>query len=50
MGRFVRCTDRGASPTISRSTLSGDERIVISEIAEREDIYDSIKSFLGKGR
>ncbi len=30
--------------------LSGDERIVISEIAERDDIYDTIKDFLGKGK
>jgi sporulation protein YhbH len=30
--------------------LGGDERIVISEIAERDDIYDTIKDFLGKGK
>lgn len=27
-----------------------DERLVIGEIAEREDIYDVIKDFLGKGK
>ncbi|MBP1465483.1 DUF444 family protein [Candidatus Chloroploca sp. M-50] len=30
--------------------LSSDERIVISEIAERDDVYDTIKDFLGKGK
>jgi len=30
--------------------LGGDDRIVISEIAERDDIYDTIKDFLGKGK
>ncbi len=30
--------------------LNDDERLVISEIAERDDIYDTIKDFLGKGR
>ena len=30
--------------------LGGDERIVISEIAERDDVYDTIKDFLGKGK
>jgi uncharacterized protein len=27
-----------------------DERVIISEIVDREDIYDSIKDFLGKGK
>ncbi|NCC34629.1 MAG: stress response protein, partial [Chloroflexia bacterium] len=30
--------------------LSNDERIVISEITERDDVYDTIKDFLGKGK
>lgn len=30
--------------------LNNDERVVISEIAERDDIYDTIKDFLGKGK
>jgi sporulation protein YhbH len=30
--------------------LSGEENLVVSEIAEREDIYDTIKDFLGKGK
>lgn len=30
--------------------LGGDERIVISEIADRDDVYDTIKDFLGKGK
>ncbi|MEI7770770.1 MAG: DUF444 family protein [Chloroflexales bacterium] len=30
--------------------LGGDERIVVSEIAERDDVYDTIKDFLGKGK
>lgn len=30
--------------------LGSDERIVISEIAERDDVYDTIKDFLGKGK
>ncbi len=29
---------------------AGQENLVISEIADRNDIYDSIKDFLGKGR
>jgi hypothetical protein len=30
--------------------LGNEESLVISEIADREDIYDSIKDFLGKGK
>jgi uncharacterized sporulation protein YeaH/YhbH (DUF444 family) len=30
--------------------LGNDERIVVSEIAERDDVYDTIKDFLGKGK
>ncbi len=30
--------------------LGSDERIVVSEIAERDDVYDTIKDFLGKGK
>lgn len=30
--------------------LGNEEALVISEIADREDIYDSIKDFLGKGK
>lgn len=30
--------------------LGGDDRVIISEIAERDDIYDTIKDFLGKGK
>ncbi len=30
--------------------LAGDDRIVTSQIANRDQIYDSIKTFLGKGR
>ncbi|PDW00897.1 DUF444 family protein [Candidatus Chloroploca asiatica] len=30
--------------------LSNDDRIVISEITERDDVYDTIKDFLGKGK
>ena len=30
--------------------LSQDEMVVIAEISDREDIYDAIKQFLGKGR
>ncbi|MEI8307911.1 MAG: DUF444 family protein [Chloroflexales bacterium] len=30
--------------------LGNDERIVVSEIADRDDVYDTIKDFLGKGR
>lgn len=30
--------------------LGGAENLVISEIADRDDIYDSIKDFLGKGK
>ncbi len=30
--------------------LRGDDRIVIAEIADRDDIYDAIRAFLGKGR
>ena len=30
--------------------LRGNETIVVSEIADRDDIYDAIKAFLGKGR
>ena len=31
-------------------SLRGNETIVVSEIADRDDIYDAIKAFLGKGR
>ncbi len=30
--------------------LGGHEELVISEIADRDDIYDAIKDFLGKGK
>ncbi|MEI6778108.1 MAG: DUF444 family protein [Chloroflexales bacterium] len=30
--------------------LGNDERIVVSEIADRDDVYDTIKDFLGKGK
>nr|WP_255603336.1 DUF444 family protein [Oscillochloris sp. ZM17-4] len=30
--------------------LGGDERIVVSEITDRDDVYDTIKDFLGKGK
>lgn len=30
--------------------LGDDDNLVISEIAERDDIYDTIKDFLGKGK
>ena len=30
--------------------LHGAENLVISEIADRDDIYDTIKDFLGKGK
>jgi hypothetical protein len=30
--------------------LGKEETLVISEIADREDIYDAIKDFLGKGK
>ncbi|MEF3273204.1 MAG: DUF444 family protein [Chloroflexus sp.] len=30
--------------------LRGDDRVVIAEIADRDDIYDAIRAFLGKGR
>jgi len=30
--------------------VNGDDRLVIGEIADREDIYDVIKEFLGKGK
>jgi hypothetical protein len=30
--------------------LGSEDGLVISEIADREDIYDSIKDFLGKGK
>jgi sporulation protein YhbH len=30
--------------------LGGEENLVISEIADRDDIYDAIKDFLGKGK
>ncbi len=33
-----------------RGTFDGAENLVLSEINSREDIYDSIKTFLGKGR
>lgn len=40
-GRFAHDLDEG---------LGHLENLVISEIADRDDIYDSIKDFLGKGR
>jgi uncharacterized protein len=30
--------------------LGSHESLVISEIADRDDIYDAIKEFLGKGK
>jgi sporulation protein YhbH len=33
-----------------QAKLAGEERIVLSEIQDREGIVDSIKTFLGKGR
>lgn len=30
--------------------LNADERIVVSEITDRDDVYDTIKDFLGKGK
>jgi uncharacterized protein len=30
--------------------LGKEETLVISEIADRDDIYDAIKDFLGKGK
>ena len=30
--------------------LGKEEKLVVSEIADRDDIYDAIKDFLGKGR
>ena len=30
--------------------LGSDDNLVISEIADRDDIYDAIKDFLGKGK
>lgn len=30
--------------------VNDDERLVVSEVADREEIYDAIKSFLGKGK
>ncbi len=30
--------------------LGNDERLVVSEIAERDDVYDTIRDFLGKGK
>ena len=33
-----------------RRELADKESLVVSEIAKREDIYDAIKDFLGKGR
>jgi hypothetical protein len=30
--------------------LGDEERVVLSEIADKEAIYDSIKTFLGKGK
>lgn len=30
--------------------LGGEENLVISEIADRDDVYDAIKDFLGKGK
>jgi uncharacterized protein len=33
-----------------KGTYEEDERIILSSIASREEIYDSIREFLGKGR
>ena len=33
-----------------KAAFKEDERIILSEIASRDEIYDSIKAFLGKGR
>jgi sporulation protein YhbH len=33
-----------------KGAFKEDERIILSEIASRDEIYDSIKAFLGKGR
>ncbi|MGE0709172.1 MAG: DUF444 family protein [Planctomycetota bacterium] len=33
-----------------RSSFDGDERIILSSIASRDEIYESIKDFLGKGK
>ena len=33
-----------------RSSFDEDERIILSSIASRDEIYDSIKDFLGKGK
>jgi uncharacterized protein len=33
-----------------RTSFEDDERIILSEVDSREEIYDSIKAFLGKGR
>ncbi|MCO5170568.1 MAG: DUF444 family protein [Planctomycetes bacterium] len=33
-----------------RASFEKDERIILSTISSREEIYDSIKDFLGKGR
>jgi sporulation protein YhbH len=30
--------------------VNDDERLVVSEVADREEIYDAIKNFLGKGK
>lgn len=33
-----------------RRAFSEDERVVLSEVPDRESVYDSIKAFLGRGR
>jgi sporulation protein YhbH len=33
-----------------RSSFEGEDKLILSEIKDRDSIYDSIKTFLGKGR
>ena len=37
-------------PPDLRETVGDSERIALSEIADKDAIYQSIKDFLGKGR
>ncbi len=40
----------GRSSTISSGTFKEIDNVVLSEIGSKDEIYDSIKKFLGKGR
>jgi uncharacterized sporulation protein YeaH/YhbH (DUF444 family) len=49
-GQVETLGTRGDFHDALRARFSGDERIALSRIPDRESIVDSIKSFLGKGR